>query len=79
MDTWRSRSFFCSTIMASTADAWAMLDRAIIGHSMVPPNCWDSVVSMALVMWCRPVMTSGAYSRPKMGAKTQRRLPVRPA
>lgn len=55
-----------------------MFDSAIIGHRMVLPVAAISWESMALVIWCRPVITSGAYSRPKMAAKNRRYGDVRP-
>ena len=56
-----------------------MLDRAIMGHSMVPPKSAMSCRSMALDMWCRPVITSGAYRAPKIAPKFARKGPVMPA
>ena len=76
---WARSFFFWSTLIASTAEPWAMLDRAIMGHRLVPPYRFTSWESMALVMWCRPVITMGAYSRPKRAANSQRTLEVRPA
>ena len=46
--------------MASTLEPWAILLRAIMGQSMVPPVEVTSWESTALVMWCSPVITTGA-------------------
>ena len=52
--------------VAATAEPWAMFDKAIIGHSRVVPACVAVAVwlinskSIAFVMWCKPVITSGA-------------------
>ena len=56
-----------------------MLDSAIMGHSMVPPKSATSCRSMALDMWCRPVMTSGAYTKPNTAPKMTRNGPEMPA
>ena len=56
-----------------------MLDSAIMGQSMVVPVSAMSCRSMALVMWCRPVMTSGAYRPPKMAPNSTRNGPDMPA
>jgi hypothetical protein len=34
-------------MMPTTADAWAMLDSAISGHTGVPPMLWIICISMA--------------------------------
>ena len=65
--------------MPSTAEPCAMLESAIMGHSIVPPKSAISCISMALDMWCRPVMTSGAYTKPKMAPNTTRKEPEMPA
>ncbi|MNN24078.1 hypothetical protein D3C81_1374920 [compost metagenome] len=42
----------------------------IIGQMKVPPWVEINCRSTARNMWCMPVITSGAYSRPKMAPPT---------
>ena len=63
-------------MMPVTADACAMLDRAIIGQTGVPPRLWIICISMASVVWCTPVITSGAYRKPNSAAPIGAKLPV---
>ena len=47
-------------MMPTTADAWAIFDSAISGHTGVPPMLWIICISIARVVWWTPVITSGA-------------------
>ena len=53
-----------------------MLDSAISGHTGVPPMLWIICMSIASVVWCTPVITSGAYRKPNSAAPTGAKLPV---
>ena len=79
IETCFSSSFFlCKYIIARTADPWAILDKAIIGHSNVPPTCAINWRSIAFVIWCNPVITSGAYINPNTPANNQLNDDVNP-
>src|SRR5699024_344711 len=57
----------------------AIFDRAIIGHKPVPPKSATNCVSIAFVIWCKPVITSGEYRAPKIKPNNQETGPVKPA
>lgn len=58
-------------MMAKTAEPWAIFDKAIIGHKFVDPKSAISCISMALVIWWRPVITKGAYRNPNTALNNQ--------
>ena len=62
---------FCKTIIAKTAEPWAILDKAIIDQRIVPPKELANWVSIAFVIWCKPVITNGAYKKPNTPANNQ--------
>ena len=72
--------FFCSTLMARTLEPCAILDSAIMGHRIVLcAGVFKSCESIAFVIWCRPVITSGAYRRPNTAANKNLKSDVSPA
>lgn len=60
-------------VIQNTANAalpCARLDMTIIGQMKVPPWLEINCRSTARNMWCMPVITSGAYNRPKIRPPT---------
>jgi len=58
-------------MIASTAEPCAIFDNAIIGHKLVEPKSAINCISMAFVIWCNPVITSGAYKKPNNALNNQ--------
>ena len=70
-------SFFVIRSTARTAAPWATLFMLAVEKMKLPP-VWalsaSSCVSMAIKLWCMPVMVIGAYANPKSAPPTGPRV-----
>ena len=65
-------------MIARTAEPCAIFDKAIIGQRFVEPKSAINCISIAFVIWCKPVITKGAYKKPKTALNNQLIEEVKP-